>query len=149
MAVTQHVYANASLNALSGVINYPSDTIYIALVTAAYTPNQSTDAFWAAVVANEVANGNGYVTNGKLLGTKTLAVASLVATIGAANPAAWTASSTGFAAAYAVIYDRTPGTDATRPLIAYIDFGATKTLVATDTLTVTFNASGIGTWTVS
>ena len=156
MSLSTKVYASAVMEAFGGTTageapncDFLSDDIYIALMTAAYTPNQSTDKFWADVVAHEVGSGNGYTTNGKLLGTKTLAVSSLVTTFNAASPAAWVAASAGFATAYAVILDRTPGTDATRPLLCYIDFGATKTLVATDTLTITFNGSGIFTVTMS
>lgn len=156
MAVSTKVYARALQDACGGTsagtapnIDWLSDIINIALVAAAYTPNQSTHEFWSDVVANEVANGNGYLTNGATLASKTLATAALVTTFDAADPAVWTASGAGFAAAYAVIYDRTPATDATRPLICYIDFGGTKTLAAGDTLTITFNASGIFTVTVA
>jgi hypothetical protein len=156
MAVSTKVYATATMEAFGGTtvgespnIDWLSDDIYIALVKSTYMPDQSADKFWSSVVGDEVANGNGYATNGKLLIGKTLTVAALVATFVAANPAAWTASGAGFAAAYAVIYDRTPATDATRPLICYIDFDGTRTLAAGDTLTITFNASGIFTVTVS
>jgi hypothetical protein len=156
MADTCKVYAHASQDAFGGTgagtapnIDWLSDTIYIALCTASYTPNQGTDEFWSTPVANEVANGNGYTTNGALLASKTLASAALVTTFNAASPAAWVASGAGFTAAYAVIYDRTPATDATRPLICYITFASTKTLAAGDTLTITFNGSGIFTVTVA
>jgi hypothetical protein len=41
-----------------------------------------------------------------------------------------------------VIYDSTPATDATRPLIALVDFGADVSSTAA-TFTVTFDVRGI------
>lgn len=156
MAASAKAYASFVMEACGGTtagevpnIDYLSDDVRIMLCTASYTPNQSADKFVSTPRAYEVANGNGYTTNGPALASKTLAVALLVATYDAADPAAWTASGAGFAAAFAVIYDNTPATDATRPLISYIDFGGTKTLGVGDTLTITFNASGVATVTVS
>ena len=155
MATTKvYTKASASMMGSSTAGNAPnidwlSDNIYIGLCTSSYSPSQTADEFWSTPVANESTGGTGYTTNGALLGTKTLVNAGSVTTIGAASPAAWVASGGGFAAAYAVIYDRTPGSDATRPLIAYIDFGGTKTLAAGDTLTITFTGGNIATWTVS
>lgn len=57
----------------------------------------------------------------------------------AADPS-W-ASST-ITARYAVIYDSTPGTDATRPLIALINFGADVSSTAA-TFSITFDVLGI------
>ena len=54
------------------------------------------------------------------------------------NPA-WSGTIT---ARYCVIYDRTPGTDATRPLIAVIDQGAAVTSTA-GPFTVTVDAQGL------
>jgi hypothetical protein len=156
MSVSLKVYAKVMADAFGSSsagnapnVDWLSDNIYIGLCTSSYVPNQQTDEFWSTPVANEVAGGTGYTTNGALLAGKTLATATLTTTFSASSPAAWTASGAGFSAAYAVIYDRTPATDATRPLICYIDFGRTITLAATDTLTITFNGSGIFTITVS
>lgn len=52
----------------------------------------------------------------------------------------WTTAT--ITARYGVIYDSTPGTDATRPLIAYFDFGTDQTSTA-GTFSVTFDATGI------
>lgn len=156
MAVSTKVFAHFLQDACGGTgagtapnVDWLSDTIKIALCTSSYTPNQSTDEFWTTPAANEVGSGNGYTTGGATLGTKTLATSALITTFSAASPAAWTGSSAGFAAAYAVIYDSTPGTSATDPLICYIDFGGTRTLGVGDTLTITFNGSGIFTVTVA
>jgi hypothetical protein len=43
---------------------------------------------------------------------------------------------------YSVFYNRTPATDATRPLICLIDWGSTQTITA-GTVTVTVNPQGL------
>jgi hypothetical protein len=47
-----------------------------------------------------------------------------------------------------VVYDSSPATDATRPLIAYVDFGADVTATAGD-FTIQWDANGILTVTVA
>lgn len=42
---------------------------------------------------------------------------------------------------YSVFYNRTPATDATRPLLCLLDWGSTQTITA-GTVTITFNAQG-------
>lgn len=204
-------YASAISNAFGSTagggapnIDYLSDTINLALVTSAYTPNLTTDDFWNDVVANEV-TGTGYTANGATLGTKTLTITAANSwsvqwaaatayttgrivrpttgngflyrstgagsshatteptwptTIGATvvdNGVTWTcvgrtiiqwdgadvswASST-VTARYAVLYDRTPATDATRPLIGLFDFGSNQT-TNNGTFAVTFDALGV------
>lgn len=154
MAVTALLYGSFLSNALGGVsagtapnIDWLSDTIDVALVTSGYTPAQDTDDFWDDVAANEVANGNGYTTNGVALTTKTLAYTAGTNVIkGDADDVSWAAST--ITARYAVIYDRTPGSDATRPLIGYVDFGANQT-TNNGTFQITWSASGIFTITVA
>jgi hypothetical protein len=58
----------------------------------------------------------------------------------------WTSST--FTARYGIIYDSTPATDATRPLLGYVDFGADQSPSA-GTLSITWDATGIGAVTVS
>ena len=70
MAVTSNLFQSALDQALSGTINYPSDTIKMALLTASASPNLSTWIHYSDLT-NEVANGNGYTTGGVALGTKT------------------------------------------------------------------------------
>jgi hypothetical protein len=52
----------------------------------------------------------------------------------------WTSST--ITARYAVVYDSTPGTDATRPLICYIDFGA-DVISSGGSFTIAWDAAGI------
>jgi hypothetical protein len=104
-----------------------TDTIKIALVTTAYTPDQDTHAYWAAVNANEVASGSGYTTGGNTLASKTSTYDAATNTqrFDAADPT-WTFSIlTSFR--YAIIYKDT-GAAATSPLLGYLDAGATQAI---------------------
>jgi hypothetical protein len=137
MAVTAHVYSNYHLQVALKTIDFTNDAIKIMLCTSTYTPNQSTHVFKSSVT-NEVA-GTGYTATGNTLGTKTATNSALVATFDAADTS-WAAST--ITARYAVIYDSTPATDATRPLILYIDFGA-DVVSSGGTFTITFDALGL------
>lgn len=150
MAVSTKWYANAVLQAMgSGSagnapnIDYLSDSIKAMLVTSSYTFDQNAHVF-KSDITNEI-SGTGYTATGVALASKTLAETALVITWDAADPA-WTSST--FTARGCVIYDATPGSDATRPLLWFVDFGADVTVTA-GTFTIVFNASGIATLTVS
>jgi len=126
---TAYMYGKTLANALGGEtagetskIDYLSDTIKICLLTNSYTPNQDTDETYSNVSSYEVANGNGYTTGGATLASKTL-VYTAGTNITVLSSAAVTWSSSTITARYAAIYD---DTDATKPLICYIDFGADK-----------------------
>lgn len=138
MAVSAHFYDNywTSLNAAK--INLLSDTIKLMLCTSTYTPNRGTHQY-KSDVTNEV-SGTGYTATGNTVTSMGSNIASNVYSITGAN-ASWPAST--FTARYAVLYDATPATDATRPLIGYVDFGADQS-PSNGTLSITWNASGIG-----
>lgn len=145
MAYTSTVYTNAMLNAFRGKINIPSDTIKVALLTSSYTPNQNTHDFFDDVTSYQI-TATGYTAGGATLASKTITAGTKLVTIDAADTS-WTI--TGSATfRYAVLYDATPSTDATRPLIALVDFGADQTM-NDGTLKITWNASGIVTLTVT
>jgi hypothetical protein len=145
MAVTAFFYGNAFLSAFNKEIDFNSDTIKVMLCTSAYTPNQDTHQYKSSVT-NEV-SGTGYTAAGA-----TLANASLTYTAGTnvlkldGDDVSWATST--ITARYAVIYDSTPATDATRPLIAYVDFGADVSSTA-GPFTITWDAAGIATVTVA
>jgi hypothetical protein len=144
MAVTAKVYSKFHLSILgANPIQYSTDAIKIMLCTSAYTPLQNTHQF-KSDVTSEV-SGTGYTATGNTLGTKTAATATTVATFDAADTS-WAAST--ITARYAVVYDSTPASDATRPLICYIDFGA-DVISSGGTFTITFDALGIWTMTVA
>jgi hypothetical protein len=143
---TTTVYGKLALTLFNKELDWDSDTIKCALVTSSYTPNQDTHQYWSDVVANE-ATGTGYTAGGATLASKTITYdgATNKTTLDAAD-VSW-ASST-ITARYAVVYDATPGTDATRPLIAYVDFSSNQSS-SSGTFTVTWSASGIATVTMA
>lgn len=140
MAVTAFQYGSAILKAFNKEIDWDSDTIKVALVSSAYTPNQDTHDYWDDVVANEV-SGTGYTAGGATLSTKTATYDTATNKTKLSGATVQWPGST-ITARYAVIYDATPGTDATRPLIGYVDFGANQSTSNT-TFEIVWNANGI------
>ena len=113
------VYNSCIRNAVTGQIDFDTDTFYMMLVTSSYTPDQDTHLD-RADVTNEV-TGTNYTSAGQ----------SVTVTVGAVDTAndrvdisfadvTW-ASST-ITAAAAVVYKST-GTAADDLLVAYLDFG--------------------------
>ena len=145
MAVTAFWYGPAFLSAFNKLIDYDSDVIKVSLHTSTYAPNQDTHDFFNDAT-NEV-TGTGYTAGGATLGTKaiTYTAGTNVFMIDAADTV-WSAST--ITARYAVVYDSTPGTAATNPLICYIDFGADVISSAGD-FTITWSGSGIATVTIA
>jgi len=143
MAVTAFWYGLGFTSLLNGLIDFDTDTVNIALLDAAYTPDQDTHDYFDDVVANEE-DGTGYVADGA-----TLANASITYT-GATNVCKLDADDVTWASStitcqYAVIYVR-EAADADSPLLLYIDFGAEVTSTAGD-FKIAFNAGGIATIT--
>jgi hypothetical protein len=139
LAVTSFYYGSFFTKLANKEIDLDTDVIKIMLTTSAYTPLQDTHDY-KDDVTNEI-TGTGYTATGATLGTKTSVYTGGTNTWAFdAADAVWTTST--FTARYAVIYDSTPATDATRPLICYIDFGADVS-VSAGTFTVTFAAGGI------
>ena len=58
------------------------------------------------------------------------------------------ASSSTITARYAVVYDSSPGSDATRPLVGYVDFGA-DVVSNNGAFTITWDSTGIAVVTVA
>jgi hypothetical protein len=148
MAVSAKMFANAPLNAYKKLVSDLSaggTHIYCALLTSAAAPTQETMDTWANVksTCTEVV-GTGYTQNGVELTTKTLAEATRVTTFDA-DDASWAAST--ITARYAVVYDRTAGTDAGKVLM-FVDFGADVS-TTNGTFTIQWSASGLFTDTVA
>lgn len=122
------------------------------------TPRANSTAYTAGQIVRP-ATGNGYVYQAVVGGTSGGSIPTYPTTIGqtvtdggvtwvclgrglyrfdAADPS-WSAST--ITARYAVIIDDTPSTSATKPLIAYIDFGA-DVVSTSGTFTVTLDPAG-------
>ncbi len=140
------LYGNALLKALNKEIDWDSDTIKVALVSSSYTPDQDAHDYWDDVSANEV-SGTGYTAGGATLASKTATydAGTNVIKLDAAD-VTWSAST--ITARYAVIYDDTPATAATKPLIGYVDF-VTDQSSNNGNFTITWDANGIVRVTVS
>lgn len=145
MAVTAKFFGKFFVSLCNKEIDLDSDTIKLLLASSSYTPNQDTHQY-KSDVSNEV-TGPGYSAGGAT-------VASVVVSYNAgtnvlsfdASDVTWPAAS--ITARYAILYDSTPGSDATRPLIGYIDFGGDVTSTGAD-FTVVWDSAGIGAVTVA
>jgi hypothetical protein len=132
------IYNAFKKNISNGGIDLDTDTIKVALVTSAYTPDQDAHEFFSSVT-NEVV-GTGYTAGGATLAGKTVTQDNTGNTgVFDANDVTWSAST--ITARGAVIYKST-GVAGTSQLVAYIDFGADKVSTSGD-FVITWSASGI------
>jgi hypothetical protein len=93
----------------------------------------------------EIAAGNGYTKGGINLTVTTNSQSAGTYTL-AANQLVWTCVTAAMASfRYIVLYDVTAGAAASRPVIAWWDYGATVTLNVGETFTVKFNNANPGT----
>lgn len=136
MAVTALLYPTVIQKAFNKEIDLDTDVIKVALVTSTYTRSAAHDYF--NDITNEV-TGTGYTAGGATLASKTVGTSSQVFTFDAADTS-WATST--ITARGAVVYDSTPGTAATNPLIAFIDFGA-DVVSSGGTFTITWDSLGI------
>lgn len=124
------------------VIDFDTDTLKVALVTATYTPSASGHAAFNSIT-NEV-TGTNYTDGGSTLSGVALGESGGTVTFDASD-VTWAQSASGFTnARYAIIYKST-GTPDTSTLLCYIDLGADKGNVDGD-LVLSFNEAGIATW---
>jgi hypothetical protein len=97
-------------------IDWDTDVIKVMLTTSTYTPDQDTHDY-KDDVTDEV-TGTGYTATGETLGSKTVTyTAGTNKWVLDAADVTWAAST--ITARTAVVYDSSPGTDGTRPLICY------------------------------
>lgn len=134
------LYGSVVAKAFNKEIDLDSDTIKVALLTNAFTPNQDTQDYFDDVVAQEVA-GTGYTAGGVTLTNKTVTYDAATNTFIFDADDVVIANST-ITARYAVVYDASPSTNATRPLIGYVDFSSDQSSTAGN-FTITWDSSGI------
>ena len=134
------LYGQFLSQALNKEIDWDTDTIKVALLTNSYTPDQDAHNYYDDVVANEV-TGTGYTAGGNTLANKTNTYNSATNVIVLdADDTTWSSST--ITARYAVVYDATPATNATKPLIGYVDFGSDQSS-SNGNFTITWDATGI------
>lgn len=143
---TAYMYGNMLKQALNKEIDWDTDTIKVALLTSSYTPDQDAHDYWDDVSAAET-TGTGYTAGGATLASKTITYTSGTNKV-ALDAADVTWSSSTITARYAVIYDDSPGTAATKPLLGYVDFGSNQSS-SSGNFTISWNASGIFEITIS
>lgn len=141
MAVTATLFGGFLQSLANKEIDLDTDTLKVMLCTSTYAPNQDTHRYKSSVT-NEVA-GTGYTATGAALTGVTVTYDAATNTLKLdANDVSWPSST--LTARYAVVYDSTPASDATRPLIALVDFGADVSTTS-GTFQITWSASGIAT----
>lgn len=128
-------------SAFNKEIDLDSDTIKVMACTSSYAPNVDTHRY-KSDVTNEI-SGTNYTAGGATVGSV------VVSYDGASNTlkfdgddASWPGAIP--AARYLVVYDSSPASDATRPLIMLITFDADKQPSG-----VQWNAAGLGSVTVA
>lgn len=126
MAVTALLYGQFLLGLASKEMNLSADTLKVALLSSAYTPNQDTHRYKSSLAGEISSSGTNYPAGGLTLTNVTLAYDANTNRLKLdADDVSFTPpAGVQVTARYAVIYDATPSTDATRPLIGYVDFGA-------------------------
>lgn len=135
------LYGNFLSQALNKEIDFDTDTIKVALLTNGYTPDQDAHNYFDDVSTHEVSGATGYTSGGLTLANKTNTYNSGSNTIVLdADDVTWSSST--ITARYAVVYDASPATNATRPLIGYVDFGSDQSS-SNGNFTITWDATGI------
>lgn len=123
---------------MDGTIDLGNDTIKLTLHTSTYTPDIDADDFFDNAT-NEVGASGTYAAGGATLTTSTSQDNTDDEGVFDATDVSFTSAT--ITARYAVIR-KYVGTDATDPLILYIDFGSDQSSTA-GTFTITFAAEGI------
>ena len=145
IAVSAFMYGLFPKSSWNKEVDLDSDNIKVMLCTSTYTPNQDTHQYKSSVT-NEV-TGTGYVAGGNTLASTVVTYTAGTNTVSFdAADTVWAGST--ITARYAVVYDSTPGTDATRPLICYVDFGA-DVVSSGGNFTIAWDALGIISVTVA
>lgn len=139
MAVTHLWYGLSFVTMANKEADWDTDSVKTMLTTSTYVPNQDTHKY-KSDVTNEVSSAN-YTAGGFAISPLTSAYtgASNTWNLDGAD-ATWTTVT--FTTRIAPTYDATPGTDATRPLLSYVDMGADQT-VSSANFTIQWSASGI------
>jgi hypothetical protein len=140
------LYGNFLAKALNKEVDWDSDTIKVALLTSSYTPNQDVHDYFDDVSTYEV-TGTGYTTGGQTLGSKTITYdsANNVIVLDAAD-VTWSSST--ITARYAVVYDDSGSTSASKALIGYVDFSSDQSST-NGNFTITWDSTGIVRLTVA
>lgn len=138
------VYGAAKEGIAEGAIDLDTANFSVFLATSSYTPSVNVDDTYSDVSANEVPNGSGYTTGGIDLGVLAVTRSAGTVTVDETTNPAWTTAT--FTCKYAIIARRAGGSlVAGDLLLGYVDLetGGGSISVASGTLTINWNASGL------
>jgi hypothetical protein len=140
MAITAKLYGLFFTSLMRKEVDMVNDAIAVQLHTSAYTPDQDVHQYKSSLT-NEIAATGGYTAGGKDLTGKTLTYTPGTNTwMFDAADLQWALADITFRTAVAL--DRTPATDATRPLIGYQQ-SDTDIVASGGNLDIVWNAAGI------
>lgn len=145
MAVTITLYNHTAQLFASGTL-VAADTYKVKLYSALTPSAAHTTLAGVDAAGTEATAGTGYTAGGQALANVAITTVTTNDAKFDADDLTWTASGGSIAASHAVIYN---DTDANDPPVAYIDFGATETAGSGTNFVITWNASGIFTFTVA
>ncbi|MGV9742857.1 hypothetical protein [Nocardia farcinica] len=143
---TGKFYGQFFMSLANKEVDFDSDQIKGMLVTGAYVFDQDTHRYKSSITSE--ITGTGYTPGGLVLPTPALSYDAATNQLRfTGGNLAWTGA-TWTNARGLVLYDNTPATDATRPLIAYVDLGG-DTPVTASTFQINWDALGIAYITVA
>jgi hypothetical protein len=119
----------ATAYTLNAIVRPTSGNGFLYQAVVAGTSHATTEPTWPTVLGTTVVDQ----------GVTWLCAGRGINVFDAADPS-WASSSV--TARYGVVYDRTPASDATRPLICYLDFGSNQT-TSNGTFAITFPSTGL------
>ena len=131
-------------------LNLNTDTFRLGLITTAAASVAASTATptWSDFSASEV-SGSGYSAGGATVASTSYVEASGVGTLDG-NDVTWSQNASGFTnARTAILYDDTPASAASKCAVCAVDLGSTNVSLQDGDVTVSWNASGILTITVS
>lgn len=142
--------AKLNISNATNLLN-PANTFKLALVSSAWTPNNTTNEVWADVSANEIAAGNGYTAGGGTLANDALTQTAGVVKF-TSDAFVWTATGGSIPAwRRGVVYASGTMNGKVNPIVGhFLGDNTPADIPATtvgNTLTVTPNASGILSYT--
>ena len=130
---------------LLDILETPRDletvTLKLALVTDVETPNRDTDDFWDDASANELANGNGYLTGGVTLTNVTTSYDSASDEVRLDfDDVSWTFTGSK-TWRYGYVYIDTAGASSTDPVIGLLTWDSNQSVSTSYTLQI--NSAGL------
>jgi hypothetical protein len=145
VAVTAKQYPQFQQKALTKLVNVSSDPLILVLLTA-YTFSLTHATLADVLAAGTEASGTSYTAGGVTVAGQLLTTSGSVTTLTATSPNLSTSTVT---ASYGVWLIKPSGaSNSTTYPVCYWDFGGSQSS-NTGNFTLTINASGLATWTVS